>query len=168
MPVLTAQSAVAAESARAASDTPVASVVVTGNRTGILTTDGIVYVQEGFAEWVQVFQGVSSMALSGDRIGVVQRGTGNAFVQEGDLSAPWAQVSRGVTSMVLSGNRIGVVQRTGDALVKEGGLGANWTLQNQGVTSMVLSGDRIGVVQSGKAFVKEGALDAAWVPQNFD
>ncbi|MEU6800303.1 Vps62-related protein [Streptomyces neyagawaensis] len=139
----------------------IADMVIDGDRTGVLTTDGTAYVREGdaYANWMYQADGVSSLALSGNRIGIVQGDV--ASVKEGGLDAGWVRQSEGVSSLALSGNRVGVI-RKGVAEVKEGDLNAGWVTQAEGVSSLVLSGNRVGVIHKGVAEVKEGDLKAEW------
>jgi hypothetical protein len=72
----------------------IVSIVVDGDRTGVLTTDGTAYVREGdaYANWVRQAAGVSSLVLSGNRVGVITK-DGVASVKEGALDAAWVRQS---------------------------------------------------------------------------
>jgi hypothetical protein len=149
-----------------------ATVVLAGERIGVLAADGAVYVKEGAlnaAGWVRQYGGVKQVVLSGTRIGVLTY-DGVAYVKEGALnSTGWVRQYAGIKQLALSGTRIGVLTNDGIAYVKEGTLASTgWNKEYTGARQLALAGTRIGVVTtSGTPLVKEGALTAAWDQQNF-
>ncbi len=146
----------------------IVSVVVAGNRIGILTADGVAYVKEGGlgATWVKEYTGVKQLALSGNRIGILLT-DGSTYVKEGGLSAGWVKQATGMKQIVLDGNRIGNLTTGGVAYVKEGSLTVTWVNEYSNVQQIALSGNRIGVLGTdGTARVKQGTLSAAWSTQH--
>ncbi|OJF11950.1 hypothetical protein [Couchioplanes caeruleus] len=144
-----------------------APLALTGNRVGVITTDGTAHVKEGglSTPWVTQHEGIRQLVLTGDRIGVLA-GDGTAWVKEGGLGAGWVRMYDNVKQLAMSGNRIGVLTTDGTALVKEGGLGAQWVTEYTYVKHLVLAGNRIGVLGTdGTALVKEGDLSAFWVTE---
>lgn len=116
-----------------ASAAPLANVRelrLSGNRVGVVTTDGVALVKEDLgAPWVTQLTGVKQLYLWGNRIGVVTV-DGVARVKEGALNSRWGLHQPGghVFSVVLSGDRVGLVDgRT--AMVKDGPLTAPWIEQ---------------------------------------
>jgi len=76
--------------------------VLSGNRIGVLTSDGLFRVKEGnlFAGWVNERSNVKKAYLSGSRIGAL--GTDNhCYVKDGGLSAGWVDEFANVSACVL-------------------------------------------------------------------
>jgi hypothetical protein len=148
-----------------------ATVVLAGDRIGVLAADGVFYLKEGAlnsAGWVRQYGGVKQVVVSGTRVGVLTY-DGVAYVKDGAVaSTGWVKQYAAVKQLVLAGTRVGVLTNDGIAYVKEGALTAGWTKEYTGARQLVLAGTRIGVVTtSGTPLVKEGALSAAWDQQNF-
>lgn len=152
----------------AAEDTAVRDVRLSGNRIGVLTTDGVARVKEGnlSASWTVEDTHVQQVVLWGDRIGVVTSG-GVAKVKEGSLDAPWVTMFTGVRQLALAGERVGVLTNDGLVRVKDGALNAGWTVEYSGADKLTMSGNRIGLILQGgtDVLVKDGGLNARWVAQ---
>ena len=157
------------DAARALDQKSWASVVLAGDRIGVLNTGATAYAKDGglSAAWVTQRAGVKQFALSGERVGVLTT-DGTAYVREGALNATtWVTEHTSIQQIALAGDRIGVVTTGGIAYVKDGGLSAAWSTQRTGITELVLAGERVGVVGTdGNAYVREGALTAAWVTEH--
>ena len=145
-----------------------ATVVLAGDRIGVLNTSTTAQAKDGglSAGWVTQRAGVKQLALSGERVGVLTT-DGTAYVKEGALTvASWVNERSAVQQLVLAGDRIGVLTTDGVAYVKDGGLSAGWVTVRTGVKQLALSGERVGVLTTdGTAYVKEGGLSAEWVPE---
>jgi hypothetical protein len=145
-----------------------ASVVLSGDRIGVLNTETNSYAKAGSlsAGWVDQRGGVKQLAMSGTRVGVLST-DGIAYVKEGGLAATWVTVHTGIKQLVLAGDRIGVVTTGGIAYVKDGSLSAGWVTMHTNVKQLALAGERVGVLRTdGTAYVKEGALNTAWVTEH--
>ncbi|BCY15260.1 VCBS repeat-containing protein [Actinoplanes sp. L3-i22] len=145
-----------------------ASVSLSVDRVGVLTTDGVAYVKDGTptaTSWVNERTNVKQLVLAGDRIGVLTT-DGEVYVKDGALSAGWVKEHTGIKQLAMAGDRIGVLTTGGIAYVKEGGLSAAWLTEQTGVQQLALTTNRIGVLTTGGiAYVKEGGLSTAWVSQ---
>jgi hypothetical protein len=154
------------DTARNADKRSWATVVLAGDRIGVLNTSTTAQAKDGglSALWSTQRAGVKQLALSGERVGVLTT-DGTAYVREGALNATtWVNVRTGVKQLVLAGDRIGVLSTDGVAYVKDGGLSAGWVTVRTGVKQLALSGERVGVLTTdGTAYVKEGGLSAGWV-----
>jgi N-acetylmuramoyl-L-alanine amidase len=146
----------------------VASFELEGDRIGVLTTSGDLWVKQGglTAPWTTLPQlrNVKAFDLDGVRIGALQN-TGELWVKEGGLDAGWGgRQMADVKAFQLDGNRIGALQNSGDLWVKDGGTNALWGLRQTGdVRAFELDGARIGALHTGgELWVKEGGLDAGW------
>jgi len=157
------------DAARALDQKSWASVVLAGDRIGVLNTGSTAYAKDGSlsASWVTQRSGVKQLALSGERVGVLTT-DGTAYVREGALNATtWVNEHTSIKQIVLAGDRIGVLTTDGIAYVKDGSLSASWVNVRTGVKQLALSGERVGVLTTdGTVFVKEGGLSAAWVTEH--
>jgi hypothetical protein len=148
-----------------------ATVVLAGDRVGVLSADGTAWIRDGAltltTEWINEHGGIKQYVLSGTRIGVLTN-DGTALVKDGGLSAAWDTQLTGVKQLALSGDRIGVLTYDGTARVKAGALNATWSIQwTGGVKQIALAGTRIGVLTTdGVARVKDGSLNETWTVVN--
>jgi len=145
-----------------------ASVVLAGDRIGVLNTGTTAYAKDGglSAAWVTQRAGVKQLALAGERVGLLTT-DGTAYVREGALNATtWVTEHTSIKQIVLAGDRIGVLTTDGIAYVKDGGLSAAWVNVRTGVKQLALAGERVGVLATdGTVYVKDGGLSAAWSTQ---
>jgi hypothetical protein len=138
--------------------------VMTGDRIGVIRTDGVLYVKEGnlYEGWTYLLDDAVAAYMSGYRIGVLQS-DGDFWVKEGALNANWSLVAEDVVQAALGGTRIAVVGSDGLLRVKEGALNEGWTYQRGDAVSVSVSHNRVGVVvTNGDFVVKEGNLYQGW------
>jgi hypothetical protein len=153
--------------------------VVPSSLIGMISTEGKFFAKEQSAgsEWLQVSEGISSIAVAGDRTNGVllsELSAGGKFnVKGGNIGAEWLQVSEGISSIAVAsdpdnGPLLGEVSTSGNAYVKEGSLG-EWTQVSEGIKSIAVASDPvngplIGIVTTdGKFYAKEGSIGAEWV-----
>jgi murein DD-endopeptidase MepM/ murein hydrolase activator NlpD len=143
---------------------------VSKHRSGYLTTNGDLFVQEGGLdrEWILLAVGVSAFQLNDNRIAVVDS-EGSLFVNEGDVRAEWQQMAERVQAFQLTNLRVGILDAENNLLVKEGNLRAPWISIAVDVASFQLSNYRMifhsddGVFkyQEGNLYQPAGSLPAS-------
>ncbi|GLY03683.1 hypothetical protein [Actinoplanes sp. NBRC 101535] len=141
----------------------VTAVAVSGDRIGVITTDGTSYVKEGAlgGAWVKLYPRTKQLVLDGDRIGILTRDN-IAYVKEGALNASWVRQFDKIKQIALAGQRVGLLTEDNVVRVKEGGLSTSLLSIHRDAKTFAMTSARIGVLNSaGHLEIKQGPYDTA-------
>ena len=170
-------------SAQKALTNDVKQISISGNRIGVLKSNGEVHVKEGGlgTDWTNVTQNkggnlpkMKKIALYGKRILALTE-SGEVFGTSPDNFATWngiwtSVLADKVIDIAVTDNRILILQNNGQVFVKEGDWGAGWTniTQNIGgnlpkMKKIAMSGKRIlALTESGEVFGTSPDNFATW------